>query len=465
MHADPWWAVMGVVTWALFTLALVGAASSAAAVRPVRREPFTVASFVLGWPAAEAPVQLWAVEVVGTAALSAAGALGAWPGWVGLALTVTSWPGLAVQLVAARRTAEVVSSALDAVAGDLAIPAGFDPLPRWNTLWHVALAVPLRLRAIRRVRNVDYWGDGTTRHSLDVVRRRDGPPAGGPVLVYVHGGAWVVGDKREQGIPLLHELAARGWVCVAVNYRLSPRATWPDHVVDCKRAVAWVREHIADYGGDPSFVAIAGGSAGGQLCSLVALTPGEPAWQPGFEDADTSVDACVAFYGVYDMTADPELAGAYGPGLRELLERRVFKASLDDDRQRFEDASPLCRVTEAAPPHFVLHGTHDTLVPVVVARRYVDRLRERSRAPVAYAELPYAQHAFDVLASVRCRHAVAGVVRFLESVRAGQAGAPRGHDRREAGSPVDDPTAGPRATPTSEGGLGAPAVSDVESHS
>ncbi len=64
---------------------------------------------------------------------------------------------------------------------------------------------------------------------------------------------------------MMHELALRGWVCVAINYRLSPRATWPDHVVDCKRALAWVREHIAEYGGDPAFIAVSGGSAGGHL--------------------------------------------------------------------------------------------------------------------------------------------------------------------------------------------------------
>ena len=411
------------VPWVLFALGLVGGAGSLSAVRPARHEPLTVVSLVLGWLPSEAPVQLWVVEVVVTAALVAAGALDAWPGWVGLAVTVASWPVLVVQLAAGRRAAGAVSSALEDATGGLAVPAGFDPTPRWNTLGHVALAVPVRPRSLRRVRGIDYWGDGDRRHRLDVLARRDGPPVGGPVLVYVHGGAWVFGDKREQGLPLLYELAERGWVCVTVNYRLSPHATWPDHVVDCKRAVAWVRQHIADYGGDPSFVAIAGGSAGGHLCSLVALTPGERSWQPGFEDADTSVDACVPFYGVYDMTADPELAGAYGPGLRGLLERRVFKASLEGDRRRFEEASPICRVTEAAPPHFVLHGTHDTLVPVVVARRFADRLRERSRAPVAYAELPYAQHAFDLLASIRCRSAVLGVVQFLESVRAGATGA------------------------------------------
>ena len=51
---------------------------------------------------------------------------------------------------------------------------------------------------------------------------------------------------------MMHELVQRGWLCVSINYRLSPRATWPAHIVDCKRAVAWVREHIAEYGGIPA---------------------------------------------------------------------------------------------------------------------------------------------------------------------------------------------------------------------
>ena len=71
---------------------------------------------------------------------------------------------------------------------------------------------------------------------------------------------------------------------------------------------------------------------------------------------------------------------------------------------------------------FVLHGTNDSLVPLPVARHFVDQLRSVSRAPVVYAELPGAQHAFDVMASIRCRHTTMGVVRFLESMRARAAG-------------------------------------------
>ena len=75
-------------------------------------------------------------------------------------------------------------------------------------------------------------------------------------------------------------------------------------------------------------------------------------------------------------------------------------------------------MTADAPPMFVFHGANDTLVPVAVARHFVDRLREVSGAPVAYVELPRAQHAFDVLASIRCRHTTMGAVRFLEAMRA-----------------------------------------------
>ena len=93
-------------------------------------------------------------------------------------------------------------------------------------------------------------------------------------------------------------LAEQGWVCVTANYRLSPRATWPDHIVDVKRALAWTKATIAEYGGDPGFVAITGGSAGGHLSSLAVLTSHVTDFQPGFEETDTSVAAAVPLYGV-----------------------------------------------------------------------------------------------------------------------------------------------------------------------
>ena len=183
--------------------------------------------------------------------------------------------------------------------------------------------------------------------------------------------------------------------------------------------MAWVKEHIAEYGGDPSFVAVSGGSAGGHLCALLALSGGDAAFQPGFEEADTSVQACVPFYGVMDLTGSPEGSALFGPGLLELLERRVMKTKESEHPEVFREASPTFRVHPEAPPFFVLHGVNDTLVPVETARTFVDRLRAVSRQPVAYAELPLAQHAFDVLASLRCQASTSAVADFLEAARAG----------------------------------------------
>ena len=201
---------------------------------------------------------------------------------------------------------------------------------------------------------------------------------------------------------------------MAINYRLSPKATWPDHIVDCKRALAWVRAHIHEYGGDPSFLAVSGGSAGGHLSALAALTPHDREWQPGFEDADTSVDACIPFYGVHDMTGAPEAEGAYGHGLIELLEKRVMKLPYVDNTPTYDQASPDQRITPEAPPFFVVQGANDTLVPPQVGRRFAARLAAASTAPVAYLELPFTQHAFDILVSIRSRRTTLGVVRFLE---------------------------------------------------
>jgi acetyl esterase/lipase len=220
-----------------------------------------------------------------------------------------------------------------------------------------------------------------------------------------------MGSKRGQAYPLLTYLAERGWVCVAINYRLAPRSVWPDQIVDVLHAVGWVRANIAAYGGDPDFVAITGGSAGGHLSALAALVAGEPEFQPGFEDVDTSVQAAVPFYGIYDFTTFGE--PGWGDAER-FLGRVLFRSRLADDRLRWERASPISHVRPDAPPFFVIHGTNDSLAAVTQARAFVERLRARSENPVVFAELPRAQHAFDIYASIRTAHTVRAVGRFLD---------------------------------------------------
>jgi acetyl esterase/lipase len=205
-------------------------------------------------------------------------------------------------------------------------------------------------------------------------------------------------------------------VCVAPNYRLSPGVVFPEHLVDVKRVLRWVREHIAEYGGDPRFVVITGGSAGGHLAALAALTPNDPEYQPGFEPVDTTVAACVAFYAPYDLTW--RFGRRRADAFRGLLERWVIGQRLAAAPALYARASPIERVGPDAPPFMVVHGTADSLVPVESARRFASRLREVSSHPVVYVELPGAQHAFEVFHSVRSDVVVRGVHRFLASVEA-----------------------------------------------
>jgi acetyl esterase/lipase len=262
------------------------------------------------------------------------------------------------------------------------------------------------------LKNVVYNQAHGRRGMLDIYLPADTPPQGAPVLLQVHGGAWTIGTKDQQGIPLMQHMAAKGWICVAPNYRLSPRNRWPDHIIDVKRAIAWVRENVADHGGDPDYIAITGGSAGGHLAALAAVTPSDPAWQPGFEDADTSVQAAIPHYGVYDLAGSTGSRAAIKMRDR-FLAPRVMRTSWRKHPEVFEDASPILRVTTDAPDFFVLHGVHDTLVPVDQARLFVAKLREVSKRSVVYAELPGAQHAFDVFPSIRSSHVVRAIDRYL----------------------------------------------------
>ena len=394
----------------------VGALNTANAYRPIamRLPAATMLSGPASWITSELPLQTIAAQQVTTLALACRGALRSPVGRAGLALSAASWLALWNLHREAQRSGAVLEDALarelgpdyrSRIVAPLAPPADA-PL----TSTEIALARRGSRSAYLRAADAAY-GEHGKRNLLDVWARADlAPDARAPVLVQIPGGAWVSGRKTGQSYPLLSHLAERGWVCVSINHRLAPKAKWPAHIVDVKRAIAWVKEHIAEYGGDPSFVAITGGSSGGHLSALAGLSPSDPQFQPGFEDADTTVHAAVPMYGVYDFVDDEVLAH---PGLRPHLERMVLTAKLSDDRATWEQASPQYHLRADAPPFFVIHGANDVFTSAPQARRFAADLRAVSSQPVVHAELPFAQHAFDVLGSVRTHHTVCAIERFL----------------------------------------------------
>jgi len=394
------------MSWACLAVGIVGAILSLSALLPLKGAVGSALSFVPSWVVGEAPLHLAVVIVAATLACGLGGGFASAAGWAGLSLAALACVGLGAQFASGLRSRRYFAAAL-AEAGRAA--------SRWNwtskDTWRVLGAVPLRPRSVERIRDVAYLEDAGRAHRLDVYRKaKASSKALAPVLLYFHGGAWVMGDKREQGIPMLEYLAERGYVCVTANYALSPKARWPRHVLDCKLALAWVKANIAAYGGDPDLVFVSGCSAGGHLAALLALTANDPVWQPGYEDLDTTVAACIPLYGVYDFVDADRIGNA---NLAPILERHVFEQTAAD---ALAAASPIARVHEAAPPFFIVHGRNDVLVPVQAARAFVGALRERSTETVVYAELPLAQHGFDNFWSPRAVHFVHALECFTEGI-------------------------------------------------
>ncbi len=315
--------------------------------------------------------------------------------------------------LAGQRADVVLEAALTATFGADYLAAVHHPLEPYSTrqpkLGGLVEAMRHRKRYAAATTNISY-GPGGRSNLLDVWRRPD-LPAGrrAPVLIQVPGGGWSVNDKRGQAYPLMTRMVELGWICVSINYRRSPRNAWPAHIVDVKRAIAWVRANIADFGGDPDFIAVTGGSAGGHLSSLAALTPGDDSLQPGFEDADTSVQAAAPNYGVYDLTDHDRMHRLTLP----LLETLVMQRRLTEDRSVFEAASPTLRAHRDAPPFFILHGENDAIVPRSQAEGFAAALRDAGAATVAHAEIPNAHHAFDAIATMRCQMTAESVAAFL----------------------------------------------------
>lgn len=374
------------------------------AVRPLRRSGrLGILTWLLSAMVNESPfIGLYWILAVSLLAF-AQGDLNSPVAWTAFVVGCASFATAPVLLRRSRRAAGALDAAFDGTLGaDWRDVVGSLPaMPARQRLpWvRIALApIPLSRRGVRRRANVSYGPHGR-RNLLDVYRGRD-QPARAPLLIHLHGGGFRSGRKSFYSRALLQEFARNGWVCVSASYRLHPRAVFHDFVIDVKRVIVWAREHALELGADPSCVVVAGSSAGAHLAVSAALTQNQPAFQPGFEGDDTSVSAAIGLYGYY---------GSVEPGP--------------------EPSAAADFAHRDAPPLLIVHGEQDTFVPPEGVRQTVARLRATSINPVVYAELPGAQHTFDLFHSVRFATVIHAVAQFTSWVRSNDEHRSRGASR------------------------------------
>lgn len=180
-----------------------------------------------------------------------------------------------------------------------------------------------------------------------------------PAVVIIHGGGWSGGDKgAAREINIGTTLAANGYVGFSINYVLATqdRPVWPQNVYDCKTAVRWLRKNADRLGIDPEHIGAIGGSAGGHLAAMIALTGPESGLDPPgpYGEYSCRIQAAVDLYGPADLIAWlPQ-----SPGLSMLPATRAEKPEL------YRLASPGTHADKTDPPILILQGTADKTVPV-----------------------------------------------------------------------------------------------------
>lgn len=224
-------------------------------------------------------------------------------------------------------------------------------------------------------RNLAYVEKGHARQVMDLFYAPEGPRR--PVVVWIHGGAWLSGDKSAN--PALR-LLQTGYAVAGINYRLSHHRTYPAQLEDCKAAIRFLRDKADEYNLDPDRIAVWGASAGGHLASLVGVT-GDTADFDGKNPPriSSAVQAVVSFYAPTDFTKMTEQSG---PDSRidhdapNSPESRLLGAPARKNPKLAAKANPITYISKSDPPFLLVHGDDDQVVPLGQSEIFYSALQE-----------------------------------------------------------------------------------------
>jgi acetyl esterase/lipase len=227
---------------------------------------------------------------------------------------------------------------------------------------------------------------------LDLALPNESHPSPRPLIVVIHGGGWIEGDKSSfasdtYGVPgNIVDFARLGFAAATINYRLSKEAPYPAALEDCRAAIRWLREHAAEYQLDAKQIGVYGNSAGGHLAMLLGLFD-DPADRGKPLEQSSRVQAVASDSGPIDLLADDR------NGVLRTVIRRFMGGSPEGDRlATFEQASPSHYVSANGPPLLLIYGEADRQVEVKTADRFVAALGEAGRKDVTYLRLAHVDH-------------------------------------------------------------------------
>jgi acetyl esterase/lipase len=203
--------------------------------------------------------------------------------------------------------------------------------------------------------DLEYVAGGHARHKLDLYLPKSEKPL--PVVVWIHGGAWLQGDKRNPPAMFLLE---KGYAVASINYRLSQHAVFPAQIEDCKAAIRFLRANAKKYNLDGDRIGVWGSSAGGHLVALLGTTGDveELEGKGGNADQSSRVQAVVDFFGPTDFAA---MGGSHDKA--DSPESKLVGGAVPQSKEKVAKANPIAYVTKNDPPFLILHGDKDTAVP------------------------------------------------------------------------------------------------------
>jgi acetyl esterase/lipase len=215
--------------------------------------------------------------------------------------------------------------------------------------------------------DLSYAGTDHARQRLDLYlpkeRKTDDPL---PVVAYIHGGAWLAGDKRGAGGRVARFAATGEYVGVSIGYRLSRDAIWPAQIHDCKAAIRWLRGHAEEYNLDPDRIAVMGSSAGGHLVAMLGTSGGVTELEGDlgdFDDRPSAVTCVIDEFGPSNMQTIGDFPSQLDHKAANSPESLLVGGPITEKTDAARSASPVTYIDAKDPPFLIIHGDNDQVVP------------------------------------------------------------------------------------------------------